>query len=122
MCERELAAGYDPAARKTASWIVRRPQIPIGPDATPHARRLSGTVGYRTLLSGHCLAVSDEWHLVLGNALQYIVFGHPSWWHAEVVPLFSPFQSARFIAVETVSDAMNSNRVKQLLVKAPTKR
>ena len=63
-----------------------------------------------------------EWHLVLGNAFQDIALSHPSWFHQEVVPLFSPFHSARFITVGTVSDAMNSNRVKQLLVKAPTKR
>ena len=65
---------------------------------------------------------TPEWHLVLGNAFQYIPFSHPSWFHEEVVPLFSPFQSARFIAVKAVSDAMNSKRVKQLLVKSSTKR
>jgi hypothetical protein len=33
MCERAPVAGYDPAAWETASWIVRCPYIPFGPDA-----------------------------------------------------------------------------------------
>ncbi len=62
---------------------------------------------------------AHEWHVVFCKAFHHITFGLVSRLDEELVFLVSPFSLTRFVPVGSISDAMNCDGVKELLIEVP---
>ena len=74
--------------------------------------------------AGSPLRVSwiDEWHLDYQNPVPHIAFGVPPGFSEIAIVFWSAFSETRFIPIRSVSDAMDRDGVKQLVVKAVAER
>ena len=91
--------------------------------ANAHESRATKVRAHRApnLIRG-CVGRSDEWHLDHPNPIPHIAFGVPPGFSEVAIVFGSPFSETRFIPIRSVSDAMDRDRVKQLVVKAVAER
>ena len=60
---------------------------------------------------------SIEWHVVLDKSFQHVTFGLMPWLDELVILLRSSFSLARFNPIGSISDTMDRDGIKQVLVK-----
>ena len=58
-----------------------------------------------------------DWHVVLDKSFEHIQFGLMSWLDELVILLGSSFSLAGFKPIGSISDTMNRDGIKQVLVK-----
>ncbi len=60
---------------------------------------------------------THEWHVVLDKSFEHLQFGLMSWLDELIILLGSSFSLARFKPIRSISDTMNGDGIKQVLVK-----
>jgi len=91
------------------------------PHAAPHAARSKlEWVGLAkssiSVIAVASVGASHEWHLDIRKAFCHLAFDHCSWLCQQVIIVTPLLLRARFVAIRSVSDPMDGDGIKQLLV------